>query len=434
MDLLSLSYLSQYHLCHLIRRSEMFDKEIGKIIPFRITISWRRDRSVVPLHVPPAADRQLSTRIPSANTSQGLSFRNFSDGVQITLPVVQAVVAAVPGVGGQLVAAISGFLAVVKVMDTSIQNRQGLDDLTRRLCTLSRRIANAPTIRTSFEEENRRELIRVLDETAMELLVMQRRIPGSPHVTQDINGCFSEIDRALIDFTAFSLMERPEVMRIPLTRTVVVVDATGEEHNMLLEHCCSFEQLRCFLPVLLGKCQPGKAHIQKWYIDRGDYDFVIDNGTSVVQLTRESAIWSIIQPGTRIVMRIIITEFSRRFPRVVQCHCGTWHEVEAEEAELSDGSNSTIMCYSCHRRFQITGKRVSAKQLEETQYTAGPTVETKNLIRNFLRKQVMEGVAKMPSDQLVACVVCGEEWERNFLRTHFWEAHVAYQRFTIVRV
>lgn len=68
---------------------------------------------------------------------------------------------------------------------------------------------------------------------------MQRRIPGSPHVTQDINGCFSKIDRALIDFTAFSLMERPEVMRIPLTRTVVVVDATGEEHNMLLEHCCS---------------------------------------------------------------------------------------------------------------------------------------------------------------------------------------------------
>lgn len=108
--------------------------------------------------------------------------------------------------------------------------------------------------------------------------------------------------------------------------------------------------------------------------------------------------------------------------------------MEAEEAELSDGSNSTIMCYSCHRRFQITGKRVSAKQLEETQYTAGPTVETKNLIRNFLRKQVMEGVAKMPSDQLVACVVCGEEWERNFSRTHFWEAHVAYQRFTIVRV
>ncbi|KAI6020850.1 hypothetical protein BKA83DRAFT_687305, partial [Pisolithus microcarpus] len=171
----------------------MFDKEIGKIIPFRITILWRRDKSVVPLHVPPAADRQLSTRIPSANTSQGLSFRNFSDGVQITLPVVQAVVAAVPGVGGQLVAAISGFLAVVKVMDASIQNRQGLDDLTRRLCTLSRRIANAPTIRTSFEEENRRELIRVLDETAMELLVMQRRIPGSPHLTQDINGCFSKI-------------------------------------------------------------------------------------------------------------------------------------------------------------------------------------------------------------------------------------------------
>ncbi|KAI5992500.1 hypothetical protein EDD15DRAFT_991067 [Pisolithus albus] len=268
----------------------MFDKKIGRIIPFRITISWRRDDSVVPLHVPPAADGQLSTGIPSANTSQGLSFRNFSDGVQITLPVVQAVVAAVPGVGGQLVAAINGFLTVVKVMDTLIQNRQGLDDLTRRLCTLGRRIANAPTTQTPFEEDNRRELIRVLDETANELLEMRRRNPGSPRLTQDISGCLSKIDRALIDYTAFSLMEHPQVMHTQLTRTVVVVDATGKEHNMLLEHCCSFEQLRDFLPVLLGNCQPDKRHIQRWYIDREQYDFVIDNGTSIVQLTRESAI------------------------------------------------------------------------------------------------------------------------------------------------
>ncbi|KIK15421.1 hypothetical protein PISMIDRAFT_49038, partial [Pisolithus microcarpus 441] len=86
---------------------------------------------------------------------------------------------------------------------------------------------------------------------------------------------------------------------------VVVVDATGEEHNMLLEHCRSFEQLRGFLPGILEKCRPDKRHIQEWYIDRGQYDFVIDSGTNITQLTRESDDWSTLQKGTRIVLRAI---------------------------------------------------------------------------------------------------------------------------------
>lgn len=46
------------------------------------------------------------------------------------------------------------------------------------------------------------------------------------------------------------------------TDCVVVIDATGMEHKILLEHCRSFEQLRGFLPILLENCQPDRRHIQ----------------------------------------------------------------------------------------------------------------------------------------------------------------------------
>ncbi|KIK16574.1 hypothetical protein PISMIDRAFT_686193, partial [Pisolithus microcarpus 441] len=112
----------------------MFDKTIGGIIPVRIRIPWRRDKPTRMLRdgsmaaglfvsLPTLAlntfqdllarDQQLSTGVPPSTTSQGLSFRNISDTVQITLPVVQGTVAAVPAVGAPLAAAIGGLLAVL---------------------------------------------------------------------------------------------------------------------------------------------------------------------------------------------------------------------------------------------------------------------------------------------------------------------------------
>ncbi|KIK16579.1 hypothetical protein PISMIDRAFT_71548, partial [Pisolithus microcarpus 441] len=86
---------------------------------------------------------------------------------------------------------------------------------------------------------------------------------------------------------------------------VVVVDATGEQHRMLLDQCRSLDQLRDFLPGILSQCRPDRARIQWWYIDRDQYDFVIDDGTNVTQLTRESDVWSTIEAGTKIIMRVI---------------------------------------------------------------------------------------------------------------------------------
>ena len=62
------------------------------------------------------------------------------------------------------------------------------------------------------------------------------------------------------------------------------------------------------LPVILGKCRPDKAKTQRWYIERQQYNFVIDDGTNMIKLTEEIDIRSMLQPGTRIIMRVITDE------------------------------------------------------------------------------------------------------------------------------
>lgn len=367
--------------------------------------------------VSPTPDQQLSTGVSSSWTSQGLSFRNTSDITQITLPVVRAAVAAVPGIGAPLASAISGLLAIVQVIDTSIQNREALDGLTRRLYTLCCHIANAPTTYTPSEERSRRALIIALEDNTNQLWKMQRRIRGSACLTRDIAGCFSKINDAVQEFMLSSQLQHNELLHtmqakidyllqfmvgqdghLPAVMTVssaIVVDATGEEHYMPLDQCCSFDQLLAILPGILSKCRPDKAHIQQWYIDKGQYDFVIDNGTNITRLTRESDIWSTIQPGTKIVMRVITIEVSRSFSPRYKCLCGKWNEVDVDRAAVVDALKAgfTFTCYYCGRRLQITTakwSRILAQQTQSKPSDAGLAVEERSLIRNSLIKQVLE--------------------------------------------
>lgn len=457
MGLLSLCYLSHYCLCRLIRLTEMFDKKRGRVIPTRSRIPWRRDKSARTQHVdsiaaglsvsapvlnlnafqdPPARGQQISTGVSSLGTSQVLSFAMLSDAAQSTLPVVQAGVAVIPVVGSQLAAVSGGILTIAQLMDRRTQNSEGLDNLARRLCTLACRIANAllPTTQNPFEEDNRRRFLNVLNEVAVKLREMRMCKLWSVRLSRDIAACDQIMDRAFWEYTAFSQMNH--LPAVVTTACVVVVDATGEEHNMLLEHCRSFEQLRGFLPGILEKCRPDKRHIQEWYIDRGQYDFVIDSGTNITQLTRESDDWSTLQKGTRIVLRAIITEVSRKFSPRYKCYCGKWIEVNVDECTVyaSEGG-FTIICHYCERRSQIaltTEKILSSEQGERSPSSDdGLTMEDKCLIRNFCRKQVMEErKSQFASCPWTLClstdhhgIVCWEPIDCETVPSHFRDKH-----------
>lgn len=192
---------------------------------------------------------------------------------------------------------------------------------------------------------------------------MRSRMRGSILLTQEIAGCSSKINEYLSEITALSQMQLQtdvttlgqtqqtqfesimqvlmalDARHLPTTIApgyVIMVDATGREHNMLLDQCSSVDRLLAFLPGILHQCRPDEAEIQQWYIDKGQYDIVIDDGTNVTQLTRESDVWSTIQPGTKIIMRIITVEVVRIFSARCRCRCGKWNDVEVDGATLMD--------------------------------------------------------------------------------------------------
>ena len=89
------------------------------------------------------------------------------------------------------------------------------------------------------------------------------------------------------------------------------------------------------LPVILGTCRPDKAKIQRWYIERQQYDFVIDDGTNMIKLTEEIDIWSRLQPGTRIIMRVITEEKAdSMLTATYKCRCGTLNIVHCNSEHL----------------------------------------------------------------------------------------------------
>ena len=89
------------------------------------------------------------------------------------------------------------------------------------------------------------------------------------------------------------------------------------------------------LRASLFQCRPDQAQIQRWYIERKQYDFVIDDGTNVIQLTRESDIWSKLESGTRIVMRVVMEEVANStVTATYKCPCGTPNTVNVSIGDL----------------------------------------------------------------------------------------------------
>ncbi|KAI6155948.1 hypothetical protein BKA82DRAFT_245764 [Pisolithus tinctorius] len=261
------------------------------------------------------------------------------------LPVVQEVAGVIPIAGAPLKAAIGGLLAVLQLIDRCTQN------------------TNAPTAQTPDEEDRRKRLIKMLEDTTSTLGEMRSVMRGSPALAQEIAGCSSKIDEYIGETTLVYLMQQQtdittimhtqqtqfqsimQVLKTLYSRqlptditsaTVTMVDATGREHRMLLDQCSSFDRLVTFLPGILHQCRPDEAEIQQWYIDQGQYDIVIDDGTNVTQLTRESDVWSTIQPGTKMVMRIITAEVVRSFSARCRCRCGKWNDIKVDGATLVD--------------------------------------------------------------------------------------------------
>jgi hypothetical protein len=98
------------------------------------------------------------------------------------------------------------------------------------------------------------------------------------------------------------------------------------------------QQLDAMLSVILFQCRPDEAEIQRWYIERKQYDFVVCNRTNsnVVQLTRENDIWTTMESGTRIVMRAITEEvvIDSTVTATYKCPCGRLNTIHVDIGDV----------------------------------------------------------------------------------------------------
>ncbi|OAX35167.1 hypothetical protein K503DRAFT_392781, partial [Rhizopogon vinicolor AM-OR11-026] len=255
-----------------------------------------------------SAFREPAGREVSTVSSDPESFlRRASDMIQLVLPVVQGATGAIPLAGPPMQAAIGGLLAILQAIDRNSQNTDSVASLRSRLQRLHCHLCNASTARDPPEQSRRDSLTRILQETSHKLANLSKHHRGyTSRVTQAIAGCSSDINDYLLEYSVSSQMQmqndvREVLMRVQklecsagqgatqLTKTialgfVTLVDATGYKHHLMVNHCAPFQQLNMMVAVLL-ECDSIEAQIQKRYMEKGQYDLCIDEGTHVTKLT-----------------------------------------------------------------------------------------------------------------------------------------------------
>jgi len=86
-----------------------------------------------------------------------------------------------------------------------------------------------------------------------------------------------------------------------------------------------------------------KACIQRRYLEQGQYDLCIDQGTQVIELTSENE-WSMIEAGTKVVMRVIIDKNVFWASEAITCDACECSNYSVQPAGIK-GSRCWMICW-----------------------------------------------------------------------------------------
>ncbi|KAG1817849.1 hypothetical protein EV424DRAFT_1407320 [Suillus variegatus] len=170
---------------------------------------------------------------------------------------------------------------------------------------------------------------------------------------------------------------------------VTLVDATGRHQAISVNWCTSYQQVNHMLRVLFER-DAIEAQIQRRYIEEGKYDLCIDEGKQVTPLTSDN--WSSIEPGTKIVMRIIIQQETQSLIEVdYRCHfCGAVNRLGARSVKYSYRGRTVCSteCRECKRCFQITRSFTKQKRGSSNTDSKHKTDAETLVFRNFHVEQI----------------------------------------------
>jgi hypothetical protein len=169
-----------------------------------------------------------------------------------------------------------------------------------------------------------------------------------------------EVQRSLQRFMGGQAQQTQ--MLAAVNTTIHFIDATGQVHIITIGFAGSFEvgiiyfkHARVFIVTILQQFNAGlqvlfmgdtpKNRVLREYMAKGTgaYDLCIDDGRMVKRLTDQQEEWARVQPGTKIVMRIVVQQETYGFDKKHQCPrpgCRAWTTGTANSSSI-DWYNSS---------------------------------------------------------------------------------------------
>jgi len=95
---------------------------------------------------------------------------------------------------------------------------------------------------------------------------------------------------------------------------------------------------------VLFESNADKACIQRRYLEQGQYDLCIDQGMQVIELTSETDEWSMIEAGTKVVMRVIIDKDMYPTSAAIKCDACGCSKYSVQPAGIK-GSRCWMICW-----------------------------------------------------------------------------------------
>ncbi|KAN0093048.1 hypothetical protein V8E55_003832 [Tylopilus felleus] len=74
-----------------------------------------------------------------------------------------------------------------------------------------------------------------------------------------------------------NMMVQNRATQIQTLENLRMTFGTGQRHRMLLEQCQSLDQLEFMLRANLSQCEAQAVEAQRRYIDKNQYEFVVDD-------------------------------------------------------------------------------------------------------------------------------------------------------------
>ncbi|KDR84586.1 hypothetical protein GALMADRAFT_237477 [Galerina marginata CBS 339.88] len=371
----------------------------------------------------------LSTYICPAQTSPNDSWSCQALQVaNVGLSIISPIAGALPVVGSPAKAAIDGLLVVLNAIDQIGQNKQDVQDLRRKLCSLANQISVIPAAGSDFDS-SRDYLTWRLNETTKKLTELCDRSKFHyVSVAKEIKQCSQDVDSHLLEFSALNNMQlasyaekndkkvegmarQLESMAMMLQATMALnqqmflkvsmgfidlQDATGRTHSIPTNMAQSFRQFSVAMSaVFQSETAPGGLLLR--YMGTREYILSITSSDEqVLQITNEED-WPQLQPGTTVIMSITLVKEQTRYREYLCPFCKVWNNV----VEQSNGS--LLDCLGCGRQFQIpkTKTPIHESESKKGKQDGRPASTDKdlNLIRNVHLKQYPPHESLSPGEE-----------------------------------